>query len=104
MSREIMVSRALGLRGACGARGGRPLRPPEPYACIRVNVAEKGIDTFRVFGIRCRVTCDPVRTKSPLVALGESPICVVGLKGAPFGAAYGPRSVSGAVRRLTTAR
>lgn len=55
MSREITVSRALGLRGACGARGGRPPRPPEPYACTRVNVTEKGIDTFRVFGTRRRV-------------------------------------------------
>lgn len=54
---------------------------PKPYAYIRVNVAEKGIDIFDAFGTRRRVTYDPVRTKSLSVPLGESPIYIVGPKG-----------------------
>jgi hypothetical protein len=51
---------------------------PKPYAYIRVNVTEKGIDVVDIFGTRRRVTYDPVRTKSVPVPLGESPIYIEG--------------------------
>jgi len=54
---------------------------PKPYAYVRVNVTEKGIDVIDIFGTRRRVTYDPVRTKSLPVPLGESPIYIVGPKG-----------------------
>jgi hypothetical protein len=43
-----------------------------------VNVTEKGIDLCDIFGTRRHVPCDPVRTKSLPVPLGESPIYIVG--------------------------
>ncbi len=54
---------------------------PKPYAYIRVNVTEKGIDVIDGFGTRRRVTYDPVRTRSLPVPLGESPIYIRGPKG-----------------------
>jgi hypothetical protein len=54
---------------------------PKPYAYIRVNVTEKGIEVLDVFGTRRHVTYDPVRTKSMPVPLGESPIYLLGPKG-----------------------
>jgi hypothetical protein len=54
---------------------------PKPYAYVRVNVTEKGIDVLDIFGTRRHVTYDPVRTKSLPVPLGESPIYILGPKG-----------------------
>jgi hypothetical protein len=54
---------------------------PKPYAYVRVNVTEKGIDVLDIFGTRRHVTFDATRTKSLPVPLGESPIYISGPKG-----------------------
>jgi hypothetical protein len=54
---------------------------PKPYAYVCVNVTEKGIDVFYIFGSRRHVTYDPIRTRSLPVPLGESPIFILGPKG-----------------------
>jgi len=54
---------------------------PKPYAYVRVNVTEKGIDVVDIFGTRRHVTYDGVRTRSLPVPLGESPIYIRGPKG-----------------------
>jgi hypothetical protein len=54
---------------------------PKPYAYVRVNVTEEGVDFVDIFGTRRHVTYDPVRTKSLPVPLGESPIYIVGPRG-----------------------
>ena len=54
---------------------------PKPYAYVRVNVTEQGIDVVDILGTRRHVTYDSVRTKSLPVPLGESPIFIVGPRG-----------------------
>jgi hypothetical protein len=54
---------------------------PKPYAYIKVNNTEKGLNTFDIFGTRRFVPFDPVRTKALTVPVGESPVYVVGPRG-----------------------
>ncbi|MBI5384051.1 MAG: hypothetical protein HZA90_05130 [Verrucomicrobia bacterium] len=54
---------------------------PKPFAYIRVNNTEAGLDIFDVFGTKRHVTYNKVRTGSLPVPLGESPVYIVGPKG-----------------------
>jgi hypothetical protein len=54
---------------------------PKPFAYLKVNVTEKGIQVVDVFGTRRRVPFDPVRTKALTVPVGESPIYIIGPRG-----------------------
>jgi hypothetical protein len=54
---------------------------PKPFAYIKVNVNEKGVQVIDIFGTRRRVPFDSVRTKSLTVPLGESPVYIVGPRG-----------------------
>lgn len=56
----------------------------KPYAYLRVNNTEDGLDIHDIYGTRRHVEFDDVRTKGLSVPLGESPIYIVapqGLKG-----------------------
>ncbi len=54
---------------------------PKPFAYVRINNTEQGLNLFDVYGTKRVATYHPVRTKSLPVPLGESPIYVVGPKG-----------------------
>jgi hypothetical protein len=54
---------------------------PKPNGYVRVNNTEKGLALYDIYGTKRTVGFDPVRTKSLPVALGSSPIYIVGPKG-----------------------
>jgi len=54
---------------------------PKPFAYLKVNNTEKGLNFFDIFGTRRFVPFDPVRTKALTVPLGESPVYLVGPRG-----------------------
>jgi hypothetical protein len=54
---------------------------PKPFAYVRVNNTEAGLDLYDLYGSKRHVTYHQVRTGSLPVPLGESPLYIVGPAG-----------------------
>jgi hypothetical protein len=53
----------------------------KPFGYVRVTNTERGLAVSDIFGTKRQVPYDKVRTSHLPVALGESPIYIVGAKG-----------------------